>query len=226
MRSELRPCVTCRRAPEQRVRFRRLLVSMAVGATLLALLAGCGGSSNSPSTTPVSTTRSQTHTSPPNTTASREKVPDLDLRVSIPGLQQATSEQTISSRYTCDGADLSPPISWGRVPAHTVEIDLFLVNVEHEMEYAQWAVSGLSPLLRGLPAGRLPKGSILGRNRYGQLGYRLCPPKGVTADYALLYFPLPRRLAARPGFDPQALALRAAHTAPTEGQLFFVYKRA
>jgi phosphatidylethanolamine-binding protein (PEBP) family uncharacterized protein len=205
---------------------RRGWLASSAAAVVLAValgLAGCGSSSSPQEST---TAAPPVSTSAASTTTAREKVPDLDLLVSIPGLKRSTGEAMIPQRYTCDGADISPPLHWGRAPAHTVEIDLFIVELEHEVEYTQWAVAGLSPKLQGLPAGSLPLTAIQGLNHYNQLAYKLCPPNGVVADYAVLYLPLPRRLPARDGFNATSLALRAVHTAPSEGQLFFTYKRA
>jgi phosphatidylethanolamine-binding protein (PEBP) family uncharacterized protein len=205
------------------------------GALVVLALAGCGSSSTPSAVTTQSTSASvskesstdtpSTATSSTTSASAREKVPNLDLSVNIPGLVQSAGGAVLPKRYTCDGAGLSPPISWGKVPAHTVEIDLFLTSIEHATEYTEWAVAGLSPHLHGISAGHLPSGAILGRNRDNKLSYMLCPRKGIITHYEVLYFPLPRKLPARPGFNAEALALEAVHTAPQEGQVFFTYKR-
>jgi phosphatidylethanolamine-binding protein (PEBP) family uncharacterized protein len=200
------------------------------GLAVVVALAGCGSVSTSASRQTTQRSRSTSTSAKANAPTavasnSTEKVPDLDLRVRIPGLGRRASGFVLPKRYTCDGADVSPPIVWGHVPAHTVEIDVFLVSIEKEVEYTQWAVSGISPRLRGIRLGTVPFGAVVGRNRDNQDRYKLCPDTHGRTSFAVLYFPLPRKLPARRGFNAKALAFSAVHTAPHEGQFFFTYKR-
>ncbi|HUB75362.1 MAG TPA: hypothetical protein VL979_15190 [Solirubrobacteraceae bacterium] len=197
------------------------------GALLAALaLAACGGSGSHPTTATqtadVSSTASQAATSAEST----EKVPNVNLAVHISVLHGVAGARTIPRRYTCDGADASPPVSWGKVPSNTAEIDLFVVSLENGSEYASWAVAGIPAKARSLSAGRLPHGAVVGRNRFGRAGYSLCPRKGKTGTYTLLVDPLPRRIPAKSGFNPEQLLDQVIHTAEVEGELSFSYKRA
>jgi len=200
----------------------------AAAGTLLAAVAltACGGSGSHPATATqtanVSSTASQTATSAEST----EKVPNVDLEVHIPVLQGAVGAKAMPRRYTCDGADISPPISWGKVPSATAEIDLFVVSLENGSEYTSWAVAGIPAKTRSLRAGRLPHGAVVGRNRFNRAGYSLCPRKGTKGTYTLLVDPLPRRIAAKSGFNPEQLLDQAIHVAEVEGELSFSYKRA
>lgn len=167
------------------------LRSTALGGVLMAalalMLAGCGGSSSTQSSsstaasatptltltlTAASSTATETTTS---STTTSEKVPNINIQ-----LASSVKLDPISAHYTCDGANISPPISWDHVPSNTAEIDLFLFNLApvNGKLFASWAVAGLSPKLRGLSAGQLPAGAIVGRNSHGQAAYSLCPPKG------------------------------------------------
>ncbi len=91
--------------------------------------------------------------------------------------------------------------------------------------FADWAVAGLSPSLHGLAAGQLPAGAIVGRNGRGQTRYSLCPAKGANTRFAFLLYALPQRVAAKPGFDANALREQALHTAEHAGLLAFSYRR-
>ncbi|MFI5009735.1 MAG: YbhB/YbcL family Raf kinase inhibitor-like protein [Solirubrobacterales bacterium] len=146
--------------------------------------------------------------------------------IDIP-LASSTNLNPISATYTCDGADISPPISWSQIPAHTVELQLYIFNflpVGGKL-FADWAVAGLSPSLHGLAAGRLPAGAIVGRNGSGQTRYSLCPAKGANTRFAFLLYALPQRIAAKPGFDANAMREQALHTAEHAGLLAFSYRR-
>jgi phosphatidylethanolamine-binding protein (PEBP) family uncharacterized protein len=190
-----------------------------VASALAALaLAGCGsGHSSIPSASSATTAATTTDT--------RTNAPLIDIPVSVPVLKRVPGAAPLPSRYTCDGADVSPPISWANVPPGTAEIALFISSVESETEYTEWAVAGLSPGVRSLVSGHLPAGAIVGRNRSGRLGYSICPRKGTTTHYYVLLFPLPRKLTVGPGFDPQSLAQSVVHMATHEGQAYFTYKR-
>ncbi|HEV3072648.1 MAG TPA: YbhB/YbcL family Raf kinase inhibitor-like protein [Solirubrobacteraceae bacterium] len=134
----------------------------------------------------------------------------------------------MSAHYTCDGANVPPPISWSHVPPNTAEIDLFLFDLSpvHGKLFASWAVAGISPKLRGLSAGQLPAGAILGRNSHGQTGYSLCPPKGPAVRYAFLMYALPKKIPVSPGFDAEKLREKALHVAASAGLLGASYKHA
>jgi phosphatidylethanolamine-binding protein (PEBP) family uncharacterized protein len=89
-----------------------------------------------------------------------------------------------------------------------------------------WAVTGLSPSLRELAAGRLPRGAIVGRSQSGGSRYSICPAKGSKESYLFALFALPHRLANAPGFSDQALFQRLGKERSPYGQLLASYKRA
>jgi len=212
---------------------RSATIASALMVALTLMLAGCGGSSSttqssSSSTTAASATPTSSSTSATSTTTtsssttSTEKVPNIDLR-----LASSVKLDPISAHYTCDGANVSPPISWSHVPPDTAEIDVFLFNLlqVHGKLIANWALAGISPKLRGLSAGQLPAGAILGRNSHGQAAYSLCPAKGPPVRYAFLVYALPKKIPVSTGFDVEQLRAKALHTAESAGLLGLAYKR-
>jgi phosphatidylethanolamine-binding protein (PEBP) family uncharacterized protein len=150
-------------------------------------------------------------------------VPTVDIALKSP-----IQLNPISGSFTCDGADTSPPISWSKIPPHTAELQLYVFNflaVRGKL-FADWAIAGLKPSLRGLPAGGgLPAGAIAGRNSFGQTRYKLCPPKGATTRFAFLLYALPQGLHPKPGFEADALREQALHEATDVGLLAFSYRR-
>jgi phosphatidylethanolamine-binding protein (PEBP) family uncharacterized protein len=193
-------------------------------SALIAALAfsACDSGSKSPTGAAAKATRSTTTPSAQSVLTDSEKVPNIDMAMSSPVLKM----KVIPARYTCAGTSVSPTVSWGNYPANTVEVDLFLVNLVHQTEFVQWAVAGLKPSLHKLVAGELPPGAVVGRNRFGEARYSLCPPKGLRAHYVILVFALPERLPVNSGFDSSTLIEQAVHVAEHEGQLTFSYKRA
>lgn len=212
---------------------RRAAALVACGPLVVFLVAGCGNSAASssaasaPSATAQSATASLSQPASSTSAAAQqttaEKVPVANITV-----KSTVSLDPLPPRYTCDGANVSLPLSWSQVPAGTREVDLFVVSalpVKGKFRVA-WALAGLRPSVHQLTAGAVPVGVIVGRNSFGQNKYSLCPPKGSTARYAVLLYAVPRRVAVKPGFDAEALFEgKLVHIAPSEGEMSFVYKR-
>jgi phosphatidylethanolamine-binding protein (PEBP) family uncharacterized protein len=144
--------------------------------------------------------------------------------------------RAIPIKYTCDGKDVSLPLRWSNVPPATEELALFLFDIEvagplagrrtiATQLTAQWAVVGLKPTLHELPAGRLPPGTVLGRNGSGRQSYSVCPAKGKVENYLFLIYALPSKAALQPGFTDATLFEQASHAALAQGRLFASYKR-
>lgn len=89
---------------------------------------------------------------------------------------------TIDVRNTCDGDDVSPAVSWGAVPAGTVEIAIAMVDdsvVSDGQPYVHWVISGLDPAEIAIVEGDVPAGAIQALNFFGNVGYGgPCPPPG------------------------------------------------
>ncbi len=201
-----------------------------------ALATGCGGgsstaaSSSQPSaaatTAQTQTTTQPASTSPATTHTSQHahaSVPTVaEVKISSPALQA----EALPARYTCDGANISPPLSWRGIPPGTVELMLDVINLKplNNQLHIDWAVAGIDPNSTGTAAGTLPPGAILGTNSSGHTAYSLCPPHHHE-DYLTVLFALPRHLHVKPGFNAAALRHEAVHTAEFEGFLFFHYTR-
>lgn len=210
-------------------------VTRSARSGLLALaaglgMAGCGGSHaassstrgtpSAPTTSADASTAAAAKTPTTTTPSATERVPDIDIPV-----KTFAPVEPLPARYTCDGANVPPPLRWGRVPRGTAEIDIFVTNLTSTGESTEWAVAGLKPNLRSLPSGHLPRGAIVGRNSLGEARYSVCPPKGAPASFFVLVIPLPHKIAVRPGFEGQALSARAVRIARHEGQMSFEYAR-
>jgi len=90
--------------------------------------------------------------------------------------------QAIPARYTCDGADVSPPLSWTSPPQGTRSLALTVVDLDTSPPFRHWTLGGIPPRARGLSAGtHLGRGA---RNDFGRPGYGgPCPPAGQTHRY-------------------------------------------
>jgi len=90
----------------------------------------------------------------------------------------------IAAQYTCDGSDISPPLSWSGAPEGTRSLVLVVEDPDAPSgTFRHWVVFDIPPASRGLEAGysanRPAAGLHEGRNDFGKTGYGgPCPPSG------------------------------------------------
>jgi Raf kinase inhibitor-like YbhB/YbcL family protein len=120
----------------------------------------------------------------------------------------------IPRRYTCDGADVSPPLAWTGVPSAATAIVL-LVDDPDASGFIHWVVFDLD----AGPDGRLADGASSGgglhqgTNGFGTVGWGgPCPPSG-THHYRF------RLLAIRRAVGLSGAPKAAAVLARTSGQV-------
>lgn len=190
------------------------------GATLLSalILVACG--TTSPSQSSKSTKPAQT-TQPTPTTK-----PVGAIQLSSPVITQAK----IPARYSCDGANIAPPLQWGPVPPGITELVLFALDVQSNPPNIEWAMGGLKPTLHKLTAGALPSGAFLEQASDGKRHYSICPAKGKTGQYEFLVYALPIGLHASRNITGFSLlhnltAATPEDRAPAEGGFNATYKR-
>ena len=95
----------------------------------------------------------------------------------------------IPAQYTCDGADISPPLSWSDVPAGTGSLVLVVEDPDAPSGmFRHWAVFEIPPASRGLDAGYSANRPVAAlheaRNDFGKTGYGgPCPPRGAGTHH-------------------------------------------
>ena len=131
----------------------------------------------------------------------------------------------IPSEYTCEGSEISPPLSWSKVPAGTKSIALLVVDPDAPNgAFTHWLVTGIPPSTTSLDKGAaLPRGAVAAKNDRNHAGYTgPCPPAGMH-HYEFHVYALDIRL---PTAMPRADFLGAlrGHTLAT-GQLVGTYQK-
>ncbi len=162
------------------------------------------------------------------TPAEQAQATAADIALASPELQSAPgAEAVLSAANTCDGKNSSPQLAWQGIPSGTAELALFVMNVQPVggKLFFDWAVSGIDPSLSGLEAGRLPKGTVVGRSSFGQIGYSICPPKGTSETYLFALYALPKRLSASKGFEPHQLRDQILEVSGDAGLMAAAYSR-
>jgi Raf kinase inhibitor-like YbhB/YbcL family protein len=105
---------------------------------------------------------------------------------------------TIPGQYTCEGEDISPPLTWSGVPKETRSLVLIVDDPDApdpaapRMTWVHWLVYNLPPdsggLLEGVSEEGLPEGTRLGRNDFKRIRFGgPCPPIGKHRYFFKLY---------------------------------------
>lgn len=102
----------------------------------------------------------------------------------------------IPKKYTCDGNDSSPPLSWSGVPAQAKSLVLIVDDPDApdpaapKMTWVHWVLYNLPPSAGGLAESvtSLPAGTAEGTNDWQRTGYGgPCPPVGRHRYFHKLY---------------------------------------
>ncbi len=106
--------------------------------------------------------------------------------------------EQIPVRFTCDGADEAPVISWQRPPNGTRAVAVIMDDPDAPRGiFSHWVAFNLDPddnSIRSVIEGDGP--AVQGVNDFGESGYGgPCPPRGQTHEYRFNVFALIAPLA-------------------------------
>jgi Raf kinase inhibitor-like YbhB/YbcL family protein len=114
--------------------------------------------------------------------------------------------EAIPARYTADGADVSPPLTWSGVPDGTRSLAVVCEDPDAPRgTWAHWVLFNLPADARQLAEGVPPEpsppgGGMHGTNSFGKLGYGgPSPPPGKPHRYYFKLFALNATLPLEPG---------------------------
>ena len=139
---------------------------------------------------------------------------------------------TIPQRYTCDGDDISPALSWSEPPVGTQSLALIFDDVDAPLRtWIHWVIFDLRAGTRVLPEGVPAEPSVAGlgvhgANSWKRLGYGgPCPPKGDPHRYTFRLYALDTLLALDAGAGRADLDQAMEGHILAEGQLVGLYGR-
>jgi Raf kinase inhibitor-like YbhB/YbcL family protein len=140
--------------------------------------------------------------------------------------------QPIPAQYTADGKDVSPPLSWGGVPAGTRSLALLCEDPDAPRgTWSHWVLFNLPADAGGLPEGvppeaKLSNGATQGTNDFRKVGYGgPSPPPGKPHRYFFKLYALDTTLSLPPSTTRQQLQGAAQGHVLGEGQLMGTYGR-
>ena len=160
-------------------------------------------------TTPAQTTKTSTSAAkkPPAKTSTEPRKPAEKEQTF--GKIKVTSTAfkaggPIAVKYTCDGADTSPPLRWRGVPRGTSEVFVLAVDLSGgSKDVVQWAIAGIPPNTTSIPEGSLPTGAVAGVNSAGKVGWGgICGSKSQLHHVGFLFYALKHPLGLKAGFNP------------------------
>lgn len=115
----------------------------------------------------------------------------MDIKITSTAFEEGGM---IPRKYTCDGADVSPPLAWTGVPEGAKTISLISDDPDAPMgTWVHWVLFNLPAAEKGLPEAvppdkELKNGAKQGRNDFRRIGYGgPCPPGGTHRYFFKLY---------------------------------------
>jgi Raf kinase inhibitor-like YbhB/YbcL family protein len=169
--------------------------------TCCLLIAGCISTTTSSGKTPPNTVSSPTPMTvlttavTPSSSLTQERT-NTTVRAEISLQSNAFSDNgSIPSRYTCDGQDISPQVSWNNIPPGTRSLMLIVEDYDAP-GFTHWRIFNIPSAVRELSedvqkSQTLPGGIVQGTNGFGAIGYRgPCPPGGTSHRYFFTLYAL------------------------------------
>jgi Raf kinase inhibitor-like YbhB/YbcL family protein len=135
------------------------------------------------------------------------------------------------AKYTPDGKDISPPLSWSGVPEGTKSIALINDDPDAPVgTWVHWVVYNLPPDADGLeenipPDPALSSGAIQGTTDFGRIGYGGPAPPSGTHRYFFKLYALDTMLDLAPGASKAQVRSAMVGHVLAEAQLMGKYKR-
>ncbi len=137
----------------------------------------------------------------------------------------------IPKKYTCDGADVSPPLSWSQPPEGTKSMVLICDDPDAPMgTWVHWVLYGISPDILELSENLSDGKEVLGGAKHGVNDFRNygyggpCPPGG-THRYFFKLYAVDTEVDLDPGATKDEVLGAIKGHVLAEGQLMGKYSR-
>lgn len=158
-----------------------------------------------------------------------------DRRLELMKIDLASSAfkngEMIPGKYTCDGEELSPPLSWSGIPQGAKSIALISDDPDAPKgDWVHWLIFNLPSDTKGLPEGvshdeRLASGAVQGIHDGKGVGYGGPYPPSGTHRYYFKVYALDTELALGPDVTKKSLLKAMEGHILAQGELMGRYKR-
>ena len=100
------------------------------------------------------------------------------MKITSNAFEQGTK---IPTKYTCDGEDINPPLTFSDVPSEAVTLALIMDDPDAPSgTWAHWVLWNIAPGQKGIGEGEVFSGSTEGVTSFGRPGYGgPCPHLGT-----------------------------------------------
>jgi Raf kinase inhibitor-like YbhB/YbcL family protein len=148
----------------------------------------------------------------------------LEIQFSSTAFVEGTS---IPVMHTCDGADVSPPLSWNSPPSGVRSLALIVDDPDAPGgDWVHWVIYGISPDRTNLPEGNTDTTTIGGTNDFGDTNYGgPCPPPGNAHRYFFKLYALDTALDLEAGATKIELLDAMTNHIIAQGTLMGTYQR-
>ena len=152
------------------------------------------------------------------------------MKIMSPSFQEG---KAIPDRFTCDGEDISPQLSWTDAPRETKSFALILHDPDAPRAngFTHWVLyripADTTSIRENIPKQELmiPGVGMQGRNDAGKIGYMgPCPPSGTHRYFARLYA-LRKELDLQPGASKEEVTEAMSGVIIEEAHLMGTYAR-
>jgi Raf kinase inhibitor-like YbhB/YbcL family protein len=140
--------------------------------------------------------------------------------------------QAIPKKYTCDGSDISVPLTWIDPPQGTSSFAIIADDPDAPRgTWVHWVIYDVPATARDLSEGiaareKLDNGSKQGKNDFGKIGYGgPCPPAGPAHRYHFKLYALDRMTGLSTGASKQQLLDAMKGHTLAQAELIGTYKR-
>jgi phosphatidylethanolamine-binding protein (PEBP) family uncharacterized protein len=122
------------------------------------------------------------------------------------------ANELLPKAYSCEGAGISPPLRWRNVPPNAASLILYVIDTSQEGRRGgiRWVVADIDPHSKGVGAGKVPEGGVVGANAEGKAAYApVCSAKGGWIEFQL--YALSKRASLSPGFQSSEAQAKYGH---------------
>ena len=152
----------------------------------------------------------------------------MEIKVTAAAFKEG---EFIPKKFSCEGENVSPEISWTGIPAETKSIALICDDPDAPRgTWVHWVIYNIPANAKGLPekvphTSTLPNGARQGMNDSHELGYDgPCPPGGTHRYYFKVYA-LNKALTLESGATKAQLLKAMEGSLIAEGRVMGRYKR-
>lgn len=134
-------------------------------------------------------TKNSNYNTQRNTKSQQEKIIQQQIST-MKIISSAFQHNTkIPSKYTCDGGNINPPLTFSETPQSAKSLILIVDDPDAPMgTWVHWVVYNIDPKIQNVAEHTVPRNGKEGMTSFGKPGYGgPCPPSGTHRYFFKLY---------------------------------------